>query len=293
MNRTDRLVTFAAASLLASSLAHAEPACIGIEGTVMILEDPAHHFGDRISVGSKLAGHYFYDTDAPTNSPADNQAFYRFPPSIGGMQLKIGDVNFQSDPARGGLDMLVWDNYTGIDRLSMSFPYFGTNEVQTDDPSNMYATWDLSDSTQTALNSVALSLSPPDLSLFTQPWGLDVAFAVPSGMYIVRSIITSATACGDNHDADNDGDGVTDTEDQCPASDLSPTVFVGTADTGVENRLDEQGCTIADRLSAVNGSKNHGALVSAVAKVSNLLLSQGRLSGAEKGRIQSAVARKK
>lgn len=45
---------------------------------------------------------------------------------------------------------------------------------------------------------------------------------------------------------DSDGDGVPDESDACVDSDLSPTVVIGGCDSGVENVLLAEGCTIAD-----------------------------------------------
>ncbi len=45
---------------------------------------------------------------------------------------------------------------------------------------------------------------------------------------------------------DDDGDSVFNELDACPASDLSQTVVIGGEDSGVENDLLADGCTIAD-----------------------------------------------
>ena len=49
---------------------------------------------------------------------------------------------------------------------------------------------------------------------------------------------------------DSDGDGVLDPDDQCPDSILTPTVVLGTCDSGVPNTLLSTGCTISDLLAA-------------------------------------------
>ena len=48
---------------------------------------------------------------------------------------------------------------------------------------------------------------------------------------------------------DSDGDGVPDDEDDCPDSDLGTTIVIDGCDTGVENQLLEDGCTMADLIA--------------------------------------------
>lgn len=49
---------------------------------------------------------------------------------------------------------------------------------------------------------------------------------------------------------DEDGDGITDDLDQCPASITTSTVVFGWLDSGVTNDVDANGCTISDRYMA-------------------------------------------
>ena len=48
---------------------------------------------------------------------------------------------------------------------------------------------------------------------------------------------------------DTDGDGIPDDEDDCPFSDLSETVVIDGCDSGVQNVLFDDGCTISDLIS--------------------------------------------
>lgn len=103
---------------------------------------------------------------------------------------------------------------------------------------------------------------------------------------------TSASSRVQNPLPDGDGDGVWDALDQCPGSDLSPTVVFGGCDSGVANVLAAPGCTISDliaRLAA--GADNHGAFVRAVAHLLDGLEDGGSLDSNEKGRIQRCAAR--
>jgi hypothetical protein len=89
---------------------------------------------------------------------------------------------------------------------------------------------------------------------------------------------------------DTDGDGLFDEEDSCPKSNLTETVVIDQCDSGVANKLFEDGCTISDRIAACgNEAENHGEFVSCVTHFTNGLKPQV-LSGTQKGAIQSCAA---
>jgi len=67
---------------------------------------------------------------------------------------------------------------------------------------------------------------------------------------------------------DGDGDGIPDSDDDCPDSDRAPTVVIGGCDTGVPNSLLPGGCTIADRIGECAASAaTHGRFVKCVARI--------------------------
>ena len=91
---------------------------------------------------------------------------------------------------------------------------------------------------------------------------------------------------------DSDGDGIPDDQDACIYSDLSATVLIGDIDTGAVNTLFPDGCTIADNLDAiVFDVTNHGQIASSITHYTNELKAAGVISGKDKGKIQSAVAK--
>jgi hypothetical protein len=49
---------------------------------------------------------------------------------------------------------------------------------------------------------------------------------------------------------DSDGDGIPDSQDQCPQSVISPTVVLGACDSGVPNVLAANGCTIVNNTTS-------------------------------------------
>ena len=107
----------------------------------------------------------------------------------------------------------------------------------------------------------------------TEGYGMDnVSFAVPGPQ-------------------DSDNDGIPDDEDACPDSDLAETIVIDGCDSGVENLLFDDGCTMADLIAeCAAGASNHGDFVSCVAHLSNEWKHAGLITGQEKAAIQSCAA---
>ena len=93
---------------------------------------------------------------------------------------------------------------------------------------------------------------------------------------------------------DTDGDGVPDDHDNCASSDLRPTVWILNCDSGVLNRADGNGCSVADRVAAIiaqsaTDARNHGQFVSRTARALNVLVSDGLISQAEHQSLMGCV----
>ncbi len=78
--------------------------------------------------------------------------------------------------------------------------------------------------------------------------------------------------------------------DSCPDSDFSATVVIGSCDSGVDNRVLDSGCTIADLLEGCAGASTHGRFVRCVAHETGALKRESVISGSEKGKIQACAA---
>lgn len=92
---------------------------------------------------------------------------------------------------------------------------------------------------------------------------------------------------------DSDGDGVPDIDDLCPDSILDPTVIFGDLDTGVENRVNAEGCSLADLFAALepaSGWKNHGQFVSSSVKLVKRLLRAGDINATEAQALRTGAA---
>ena len=96
---------------------------------------------------------------------------------------------------------------------------------------------------------------------------------------------------------DTDGDGVPDADDQCPTSDLSATVLINGVNTGIANTgPNPAGCTFADLIdemidTCLEDASNHGQFASCVTHETNILKRAKTITGKQKGKIQSIVAK--
>lgn len=98
---------------------------------------------------------------------------------------------------------------------------------------------------------------------------------------------------GDACDPDDDNDGVPDTSDIVPHSDLRRTVVVDGCDSGSPSVTFPTGANINDRIAMLIASspKNHGEFMSGINDITNEAKSLGKLTGAQKGAIDSCAAR--
>jgi hypothetical protein len=95
---------------------------------------------------------------------------------------------------------------------------------------------------------------------------------------------------------DTDSDGIPDDDDQCPTSDLSSSVIINGVDTGIQNTVSPAGCTFADLVvemieTCLAEAKNHGKFVRCVSHETNILKRAKIITGKQKGKIQSLVAK--
>lgn len=100
---------------------------------------------------------------------------------------------------------------------------------------------------------------------------------------------TDEDGVGDACD-DDDGDGILDADDTCPASDTSTDLFIDKCDTGVVNSVTEDGCTKADEVAACAAdARNHGQFVRCVALLARGWKANGEINGI--GKVIRCAAR--
>jgi hypothetical protein len=150
----------------------------------------------------------------------------------------------------------------------------------------------------------ATSPTPCAAGTYSDTAGASACTPAPAGSYVPGPGATAPTSCPAGQSSnvgatacfvvDSDGDGVGDTVDAYPNSNLGGMVAVGTCNSGVANQLLPNGATFNDLMAtAVSGAANHGALVSAVSNLSNGWKSTGLISGRDHGAIVSCVAKSK
>ncbi len=141
-------------------------------------------------------------------------------------------------------------------------------------------------------NTFSVTATPADISAagaIGQPIGIGF-FGLNSGSGTSDFDLDNVRllACS----VDSDGDGVFDDVDVCPDSIVSDTVVIEDCDSGVENIVFDDGCTLADLVQlCADEAKNHGDFVSCVAKLANGLKKGGVLSGKEAGKLTSCAAK--
>ena len=90
---------------------------------------------------------------------------------------------------------------------------------------------------------------------------------------------------------DSDGDGIPDARDQCAGSILEDTVVIDGCDSGIDNMIFENGCSVADMVDGcADGAASHGRFVRCVAHLGNTLKKLGLISGREEGRLTQCAA---
>lgn len=90
---------------------------------------------------------------------------------------------------------------------------------------------------------------------------------------------------------DTDGDGVDDDVDQCPNSNMEPTVTIDACNSGVTNHQAPEGCTMSDELATLRSvAGNHGQFVSSVANYTRDLVGVKMIDNKERASIVKCAA---
>jgi hypothetical protein len=147
--------------------------------------------------------------------------------------------------------------------------------------------WFIADDVRTFLWTVGrgmVDVTPPDFSR-AQPVGIDAGGRIAvtnnfTGHRIARSAVLVFSQ-------DTDGDGLPDTDDNCPDSLVSLTVVIEDCDSGAPNTIFPNGCTISDNIQqCASSAQHHGPFVSCVAHLTNDLKRRGVITAQEQGAIQ-------
>ncbi|MCX5886120.1 MAG: hypothetical protein NT096_09465 [Proteobacteria bacterium] len=91
---------------------------------------------------------------------------------------------------------------------------------------------------------------------------------------------------------DTDGDWVTDNDDQCPQSNLAPTITIGECDTGVKNQVSSDGCSMNDQIDQCGGNaKNRRQFLKCVTRLTKDWQGSGLITGKERKAILKCAAK--
>ena len=107
---------------------------------------------------------------------------------------------------------------------------------------------------------------------------------------ILDAPILNGYVLHEDEQPDTDDDGVPDSADECPNSDLSTTVVIDSCNSGVTNTVFPSGCKISDLIAeCAEDARNHGQFVSCVSHLTDDLKQAGTITGQQKGAIQSCA----
>ena len=240
-------------------------------------------FGD-IGFGAPLSGRIVYDNTVmgfPGPSGTLHDAITTFDFTLGSFAYTLG----------GPVGRVLVENDSGVpatDNIGFSSIPSGTSgpSMMGSAPENAFLI--MAGGATTLWPSTDLSDVPTSYSLssFT---GQSFFLGFGTGAVIANLTSLQAAPLGGGNDAD--GDGIPDDEDECPNSNLSPTVVIAGCDSGVANTLLETGCTVSDLIAeATAGAADHGAFVSSVATLTASLVQEGVLTAQSAGSIVHCAA---
>jgi len=162
---------------------------IEIEAIVDAVEDSGNYLEGQISPGYIITGSYVYESTTLDSNPSSSVGDYQHYTSPYGIFLSVGGFNFETDLTNVNFVLEVVNDYpSGDNYLLRSY----NNLALSNGTLVEHITWQLDDSTGSALSSDVLPTSPPvldnwqsmnDLSLYGERagWGIDatVTSAVP------------------------------------------------------------------------------------------------------------------
>ncbi len=168
--------------------ANATLVTIYIEGVVDSVHDYGNYLEGKVNVGDPITGYYTYDTATPDTNPSEwiGDYWHYSPPA--GILLTTGGFEFETDPGHVQFLLSVgnaggpysMDNY--LVRSYGNLPLSNGVALST-------ISWQLDDSTGTALDSDAIPMGPPDLT----EWEVYPSLCLEADrMYVVRGHITQA-----------------------------------------------------------------------------------------------------
>ena len=160
---------------------------IEIEATVDSVEDNGNYLEGQINPGDIITGTYTYESTTPDTNPSPYVGDYEHFASPAGIFLSVGEFDFTTDPTNVDFLVEVVNNYPSGDYyLVRSYNNLALSNGTLVD----HISWQLDDSTATALSSIDLPTSPPILDDWQSIYGLRLHGE--RGGYIIDATVTSA-----------------------------------------------------------------------------------------------------
>lgn len=281
-------LVFMLAVLALPGSARTSPISVAITGTVRIVDDSNNILGGSVVSGDTVTGVYTYDSATPDSNSIPEVGDYWHTSAPFGISLTVNGLTFRTDPDNVSFLVEIVNDYApGIPPTDNYVLHSYNNIFAVSAPAGMFGgtsmdliSWQLDDPTATALSSPDLPATPPVLADWQSIFGLDISSMGDFGeMFLIRSDITSAVLI----EPDGDGDGVPDSEDQCPGTPVGAIV-------------DAHGCSI-EQLAPCVGPRsggvweNHGQFVSAVNAAAEAFQGAGLISDEQKDSIVENAAK--
>lgn len=258
------------------------------------------HVGHRFEfaqVAARLTGAHLRTLARPVGGANNDNLSLRFYEDDGSLGSAIWSKRWGQDGAVQGLQGSAWNSssHPGLQYEAMldlsALPPSGpgaTLDLVPEMRDRGYVDYHVQDDTEVDFAELTLCSSPPDQD------GDGVTDDEDNCPTVANPDQSDheGDGLGDACDSDDDGDGVADGDDAFPRSNLDPTVVIGGMDTGVDNQTLGDGSNFNDLLGACSvEAKNHGAYVSCVSHLTNGWKKAGLISGSEKAVIVEAAAR--
>jgi len=140
--------------------AHSILITIEITAEVDSVDDPSGYLEGNISVGDTITGTYTYESTTLDTNPSPYVGAYEHFASPAGIFLSVGGFDFTTDPTNVDFLVEVVNNYPSGDYyLVRSYNNLALSNGTLVD----HISWQLDDSTATALSNIDLPTSPPIL----------------------------------------------------------------------------------------------------------------------------------
>lgn len=168
MGQFKKITIFIAVAFVLAALpgpAQADLITFNFSGHVTSVFDNYNELDGSVAVGTPFSGQYTFDSAWPHSDTDPNYRNYSpVSPTGVGMSVSVGNYHTQSvSTADQDFFISVADNWSGEDCYDVN----SMKNVPTGSLNDPYMFFSLEDYSQTALSSLALPLTPPDLSAWT------------------------------------------------------------------------------------------------------------------------------